>query len=65
MSFFNEALIKAMATREYICPECGELMIFEDEYESMLLCEHCGYSVDLDDYGADPYENLYPLKEDL
>ena len=31
MSFFNDKLVKAMFSREYICHECGKLMEFEDE----------------------------------
>ena len=50
----NEKLRKALETGEYVCPECGELMIFEDEkWRDSLVCEKCGYSCRLDDYGLD------------
>lgn len=51
----NEARRKALETGEYFCPECGELMVFEDEkWRDSLVCENCGYSCQLDDYGDDP-----------
>ena len=50
----NEELRKALETGKYVCPECGELMVFEDEeLRDSLLCEKCGYSCKLDDYGKD------------
>ena len=36
----------------YECPECGGYMVFEDEYRDSLVCEHCGYSTSLDEYGV-------------
>jgi DNA-directed RNA polymerase subunit RPC12/RpoP len=66
MSIFNKKLIKAMLSREYVCPECGKTMIFEDEWEDTLVCENCGHSVDLDSYGAEndeEYDNLYPSED--
>lgn len=68
MSIFNEEQIKAMFSREYICHECGHLMGFEDEWEDILVCSHCGHSVDLDDYGCEDeedYRNLYPTREEI
>ncbi len=53
MSIFNEKLTEALFTGEYICKECGQRMEFEDEWRSGLVCVHCGYSVELDDYGKD------------
>lgn len=51
--------------RDYICPECGGKMEFEDSNEDILICPSCGNSMELDEYGSDPYENLYPTKEEL
>lgn len=68
MSIFNEEQIKAMFSREYICHECGNLMEFEDEWEDILVCPHCGHSVELDDYGCEneeEYRNLYPTREEI
>lgn len=68
MGFFNEKLVKAMFSGEYTCNECGEKMEFEDEMEDILVCPHCGHSVDLDDYGCEDdedYENLYPTREEV
>lgn len=68
MSIFNEEQIKAMFSREYICHECGNLMEFEDEWEDILVCPHCGHSVELDDYGCEgsnEYRNLYPRREEV
>lgn len=68
MSIFNEEQIKAMSSREYICSECGKLMEFEDEWEDVLVCPHCGHSVDIDMYGCEneeDYENLYPTQDEL
>ena len=28
-------------------------MEFEDEWESVLICEHCGFDMDVDHYGTD------------
>lgn len=51
----NEKRKEALETGKYFCPECGELMIFEDEqWRDSLVCENCGYSCKLDDYGDDP-----------
>ena len=51
----NEKRKKALETGKYICPECGKLMVFEDEqWRDSLVCENCGYSCKLDDYGDDP-----------
>lgn len=68
MSIFNEKLIKAMLSREYICSQCGEKMEFEDEWEDTLICSHCGHSVDLDRYGCEDdeeYEKIYPTREEV
>ena len=34
MNFFNSQRIAAMRTGEYICPECGSQLVFEDEWEN-------------------------------
>ena len=50
----NKDLRRALETGKYTCPECGELMVFEDEkWRDSLVCENCGYSCALDDYGSD------------
>lgn len=53
MGFFNEKQHLAFVTGKYICPKCGKLMEFEDEWESVLICKHCGFDMDVDDYGTD------------
>lgn len=68
MSFFNDAQKDAMITGRYICSECGALMIFEDEYEDVLICPECGHSVEFEHYGFEndeEYEALYPTKEEI
>ena len=53
----NEMRRRALETGEYPCMECGKLMVFEDEkWRDSLVCEHCGWSCSLDDYGEDPAE---------
>ncbi len=51
--------------QEYICPECGDVMVFETE--DSLVCENCGYGTDVDEYGFTDksYEELYPTKADV
>lgn len=49
--WFNEKRIEAMHTGEYICPECGQLMEFEDPGETILVCPNCGNSMELEEYG--------------
>ena len=68
MSFFNEAKIKAMISREYVCSHCGSLMEFEDEWEDVLICPNCGHSIDSDRYGCESdekYEKMYPTREEV
>lgn len=65
MYFKGDAFEKAFITRNYICPECGKTMVFEDEYESILVCEHCGHSMDIDEYGVDPDSLYYPTREEV
>ena len=67
MNFFNQQRIAAMLTGEYICPECGSQLIFEDEWETVLVCPCCGNSIELDRYGFtdDEYESLYPTEDEL
>lgn len=53
----NEKLCEALETGRYECPECHQLMVFEDEkWRDSLVCENCGYSCKLDDYGMDTSE---------
>ncbi len=65
---FNWKLYEALDSGEYPCPECGRLMIFENEIDrDILVCEACGYSVYIDDYGLteDELAGMYPTKEEL
>lgn len=66
--FFNDKLVEGLKTGIYICPECGEPMIFEDEEIcDILVCENCGFSEELEHYGftEEQYAALYPTKEEL
>lgn len=69
MGFFNDKLREALFTGEYLCPECGGRMEFEDEkWRDTLVCPSCGNSMDLDEYGLsgeDEYSNLYPTEKDV
>lgn len=50
----NDKLREALKTGNYPCMECGKPMVFEDEkWRDSLVCENCGYSCKLDDYGID------------
>ena len=54
--------------RGYWCHECGSKMHFETEFEDILVCDNCGHSVDLEEYGFEDeecYENLYPTEEEV
>lgn len=56
----NDKLKNALFSGNYVCPECGNRMVFEDEqWKDSLVCENCGYSCGLDDYGQDPEEVEY------
>lgn len=50
---------------KYICHECGAIMHFEDENRSSLVCDDCGHSVYIDDYGMEDedYDDIYPLED--
>jgi DNA-directed RNA polymerase subunit M/transcription elongation factor TFIIS len=68
MGFFSEALVHALFSGRYICHECGAMMEFENESRDILVCSHCGHSVELDYYGSedkDSYDSLYPTKEEV
>ena len=68
-NFFNEKQRRALfGLEDYICPECGGKMIFEDEkWRDTLVCQACGNSMDLDHYGFtdEEYEDLYPTRDQL
>jgi rRNA maturation endonuclease Nob1 len=53
MNIFNKNRIKAMLNGEYVCQKCGCLMKFEDEWEDTLVCDVCGSSTDLKEYGTE------------
>lgn len=65
---FSEKLKEAFRTGKYTCDECGWPMIFEDEWESVLICTNpdCGYSCEIDDYGTCEEERAldYPTEEE-
>ena len=69
MGFFNDKLRKALFTGDYICPECGGRMKFENKkWRDTLVCLSCGNSMDLDEYGLsseEEYSNLYPTEKDI
>lgn len=64
MGIFSDALKSALFTGDYICPDCGARMEFEDEeFRDILVCNSCGNSMDLLDYGStedERYERLHP-----
>ena len=66
MGFFNDKLREALFTGNYICPKCGGRMEFEDKiWRDTLVCPACGESMDLDEYGLEEGENLYPTLEEV
>lgn len=65
MGFISDKHLEAMRTGVYPCEKCDGFMEFEDEYEETLICKKCGYEVDVDMYGHDPNENLYPTKDEI
>ena len=68
MSIFNEKQKEAMFSRRVYLPRCVIFDGVEDEWEDVLVCPHCGHSVELDDYGCEDdeeYENLYPTREEV
>ena len=64
MGFISDEFYRASMNNDYRCPNCGARMEYEDEDEDTLVCDSCGYSMDVDDYGTDPDEDLYPIMED-
>jgi len=52
---------------KYICPECGSELVFTTSREDELLCENCGYNVELDYYGMseDEIADMYPGPEEF
>ena len=66
MSIFSEKRWEAFATGKFICAKCNEEMIFEDKWETKLICPKCGYRVASDLYGIESeeeYAALYPIIE--
>lgn len=53
---FNDKRVEALETGIYICPKCGEQMVWEDEEMGDLVCEHCGESMNIDRYGLSQEE---------
>ena len=51
----------------YICPECGNDMVWENRLLRILVCEKCGYGVNEDEYGKsddeDDYDDIWPDEE--
>lgn len=67
MGFYNDVVKKALLTGNYICSQCGNIMIFEDEYGDVLICPKCGHSIDYERYGFEndeEYDALYPALEE-
>lgn len=52
----------------YICPECGNDMVWEDRTLGALVCEKCGYGVNKDRYGKsdddEEYEDIWPYYDE-
>ena len=67
MDIFNSSRVEAMYSGKYVCPICGQLMEFEDDCQTVLVCINCGESMELDRYGFadDEYERLYPSEDEL
>lgn len=67
MGFFNDLMVNAFKTGNYYCPKCGGLMSFEDDYEETLICDECGYDMDVDHYGFtdEEYDDLYPTYDEV
>jgi len=65
--FHNKVLSFGLETGIYICPDCGKLLEFEDEYRETLVCLNCGYEVDIDEYGytEEELDSLYPREDEL
>jgi ribosomal protein L37AE/L43A len=55
-----EDIIEGLFDFIYTCPECGKKMKFETENEDVLVCEHCGYSVEAELYGEEEYGDWHP-----
>lgn len=67
MGVFSDLWKIGFYTGKYICEECGARMHFENDNEDTLVCDSCGYSVYIDDYGnnVDDYDRLSPAIEPL
>ena len=61
-----EKEIKEMSI--YICPECGNDMVWENRLLGALVCENCGFGINADRYGKsdedDDYDEYYPDGDD-
>lgn len=68
MGFLNEKQVEAMLSGNYICEKCQSVMEFEDEWEDVLVCPKCGFSVESERYGFESdeeYDALYPTMEEV
>lgn len=54
----NDKLREALFSGEYPCPKCDNLMVFEDEGKTSLVCEKCGHDCALEHYGLSDDEIL-------
>ena len=52
---------------KYVCPRCGNELVFFDDMEDVLVCEKCGYDIDIDEYGLteDEIADMYPGPEEF
>lgn len=68
MGFFNEKLVEALFSGNYICSVCGAEMNFEDEWKDVLICPSCDHSVELERYGFEndeAYDALLPSMDEI
>lgn len=59
----NDKLREALRSGKYPCPKCGNLMVFEDDGKTSLVCEKCGHDCALENYGLSEdeiFEREYP-----
>lgn len=68
MGFFNDKVVAALESGDYICSKCGSKMKFEDKWADVLICPKCGHSIDYERYGFEndeDYDALFPTKEEV